>query len=289
MQETVIRGGKDRSIDGLVWTQEPNEYLSNGKTIIGKLRLFSIGYSPTVTEWDLAKGRPLRQTSGNHGDIWCLAAQPTGSAQADPNSKVQAQHLIAGCTDGALVLYSTGDDNLQYVRTVAKLTTKKSKIVSVVFHTRNAVVAGCSDSMIRVYDLRMGRPVRQMSVGSGKMGGPKEIVVWAVKVLPNGNIVSGDSSGELTIWDGKTWTMRQQISAHTQDILSLAISFDGSMIFSGGMDRRTIVYKQIGREAPRWAEVAHRRFHTHDVKTMASLEGNGLSVVVSGGKIVTAY
>ena len=85
LQETIIRGGKDRSIDGLVWIQDPTEVLSNGKWITGKSRLFSVGCTTTVTEWDLENGRPLRQASGNHGEIWCLAAQPplTSSKKAD--------------------------------------------------------------------------------------------------------------------------------------------------------------------------------------------------------------
>jgi U3 small nucleolar RNA-associated protein 4 len=126
-----------------------------------------------------------------------------------------------------------------------------------------------------------------MTLGSGPKGGPKEIIVWAVKVLRDGTIVSGDSTGEIKIWDGKLHTLRQRIKSHQQDILSLATNFDGSAIFSGGMDRRTVVYKPIGKGKSRWAEVAHRRFHTHDVKTMASFEGSGLSVIVSGGKIET--
>ena len=55
-QETILKGGEDRSVDGLVWTQEPDEEDAEGKIIIGKLRLFSIGYTTTVTEWDLERG-----------------------------------------------------------------------------------------------------------------------------------------------------------------------------------------------------------------------------------------
>lgn len=289
VQETIIRGGQDRSVDGLVWIQDPNEEDVNGRTIIGKSRLFSIGYTMTVTEWDLEKSRPLRQTSGNHGEIWCLAAQPAlapskKEANGTSTGKWEGQYLITGCTDGALVLYSTADDDLQLKRVLVRPSAKKAKIISVTFQDRNFVVAGCTDSTIRVYDIRNGSMVRAMSLGAGPSGGPKEIIVWSVKVLANGNIVSGDSTGELRIWDGKTYTLMQRIKSHRQDILSLATSFDGSAIFSGGMDRRTVVYKQVGGGKSRWAEVAHRRYHDHDVKTMASLEAKGISVVVSGGK-----
>lgn len=288
LQEAVIRGGKDRSVDGLVWIQDPNEEDANGRTIVGKSRLFSIGYTTTVTEWDLERGRPLRQASGNHGEIWCLAAQPAlPQVKKEVNGTVglwEGQNLITGCTDGALVLYSTKDDDLQLQRVLVRPSAKKAKIISIVFKDRNIVVAGCTDSTIRIYDTRNGTNLRTMSLGAGPSGGPKEIIVWSVKVLPSGNIVSGDSTGELRIWDGKTYTLTQRVKGHKQDILSVATSFDGSTIFSGGMDRRTVVYKQVGKGRSRWAEVGHRRYHTHDVKTMASFEHKAMSIVVSGGK-----
>jgi U3 small nucleolar RNA-associated protein 4 len=289
LQETIIHGGKDRSIDGLAWIQDPNEE-AQGKTVVGKSRLFSIGYTTTVTEWDLEKGRPLRQASGNHGEIWCLAAQPAltpmkNEANSTSSGQWQGQNLIAGCTDGALVLYSTKDDGVELQKVLVRPSSKKAKIVSITFQDRNIVVAGCSDSTIRIYDIRNGQTLRSMTLGAGLKGGPKEMIVWSVKVLKNGNIISGDSTGELKIWDGKTYTMMQRIKSHKQDVLSLATSADGSTIFSGGMDRRTVVYKPVGKGKSRWEEVGHRRFHSHDVKTMTSFEGYGMSVVVSGGNV----
>jgi U3 small nucleolar RNA-associated protein 4 len=282
LQETIIRGGKDRSIDGLVWTQDPNEEIE-GETLIGKARLFSCGYTTTVTEWDLEKGQPKRHVSGNHGEIWCLAAQPPNTEQVS-EGRWTGQRLIAGCTDGALVLYSTENDDLQLQKILIRPSSKKAKIISVTFKTRNIVVAGCSDSTIRIFDIRSGAMLRSMSLGSGPAGGPKEIIVWTVKTLKDGTIVSGDSTGELRIWSGETYLLKQRIKSHRQDVLSLATNANGSTIVTGGMDRRTVVYKIVGKSKGRWAEVNHRRYHTHDVKSMATFEGNGMSVIVSGGK-----
>ncbi len=289
LQETILRGGKDRSVDGLVWIQDPDEQDAAGKTILGKLRLFSVGYTTTVTEWDLEQGQPLRQSSGNHGEIWCLAAQPSlYPAQKQQNGAPvtepwQGQNLVTGCTDGAVVLYSTADQDLRLQRVLVRPSAKKAKVISITFQDRNTAVAGCTDSTIRIYDIRYGTLIRSMSLGAGPTGGPKEIIVWAMKCLPKGNIVSGDSTGEVRIWDGKTYTLMQRIKSHRQDVLSLATSVDGAVIFSGGMDRRTVVYKQVGGTKPRWGEVTHRRFHSHDVKTMATFEGKGMSIVASGG------
>ncbi|KAF1737773.1 U3 small nucleolar RNA-associated protein 4 [Beauveria bassiana] len=284
-QELVIRGGKDRSIDGLVWINEPDQDLGEGRILIGKSRLFSIGYTSTVTEWDLETGKPKRHASGQHGDLWCIAAQPSlndkrGSSVTDTQG---SNKLVAGTIDGELVMYSVEDDDLRFQRTIVKSPTKKAQMVSIIFQSRKVVIVGCSDSTIRAYDITKGHMLRRMTLGSDLVGGSKDIIVWSVKCLPNGNIVSGDSTGQVCIWDGKTYTQTQRLQSHKQDVLSLAISSDGSTIMSGGMDRRTVLYKQNSGAGQRWGKVWGRRYHEHDVKAMATFEHARISVVVSGG------
>ncbi|KAG5946112.1 hypothetical protein E4U53_006630 [Claviceps sorghi] len=288
LQELVIRGGKDRSVDGLVWVNEPDQDLGDGRTVIGKSRLFSIGYTSTVTEWDLAKGKPKRHASGQHGDIWCIAAQPQGdvSQSAGSGSLQEPQNsnkLIAGTIDGELVMYSLEDDHLRFQRVLVKSPTKKAQMVSITFQSRKVVIVGCSDSTIRAYNVNNGHMLRKMTLGSDLIGGSKDIIVWSVKCLPNGNIVSGDSTGQVCIWDGKTYTQAQRIQSHKSDVLSLTTSADGLAIMSGGMDRRTILYKQNAGSGQRWGKVWGRRYHDHDVKAMATFEQGRISVVVSGG------
>ncbi|TQV96409.1 small nucleolar ribonucleoprotein complex subunit [Cordyceps javanica] len=284
-QELVIRGGKDRSIDGLVWVNEPDQDLGEGRTLIGKSRLFSIGYTSTVTEWDLETGKPKRHASGQHGDLWCIAAQP--SLLDDRTSSVLdaqgSNKLVAGTIDGELVMYSVEDDDLRFQRILVKSPTKKAQMVSIIFQSRKVVVVGCSDSTIRAYDITKGHMLRRMTLGSDLVGGSKDIIIWSVKCLPNGNIVSGDSTGQVCIWDGKTYTQMQRLQSHKQDVLSLAISSDGATIMSGGMDRRTVLYKQNSGAGQRWGKVWGRRYHEHDVKAMATFEHARTSVVVSGG------
>ena len=150
------------------------------------------------------------------------------------------------------------------------------------------MLAGFADSMIRVFDTRNGNVVRNISLGSGPHGGPKEILVWKVKCLSSGDFVSGDSTGEIRIYNGKNYSQMQRISGHEADVLDLAVSRDGTSIFSAGMDRRTCFYtckKSQGNKghAGNWRKVSHQRYHEHDVKAMATFEGNKISVVVSGG------
>ncbi|KAK8046299.1 hypothetical protein PG996_014363 [Apiospora saccharicola] len=290
-QESILHGGKDRSIDGLVWVTEPDRSLSDGRRIQGRLRLFSIGYTSTVTEWDLEKRRPKKQATGTHGDIWCLgvqpledSAKPTKTAKGG-SSAPKTQKLVAGTIDGSLVLYSIEDGDLRFDRVLVHSTSKKTRFVSICFQKRNIVVVGCSDSSIRIYDIRSGHLLRRMTLGSDLSGGAKEIIVWCVKCLPNEDIVSGDSTGQVCIWDGKTYSQAQRLQSHKQDVLSLAVSADGSTVLSGGMDRRTALHRKTSGTSTRWATIWHRRYHGHDVKTMTSFESeqDGISVIVSGG------
>lgn len=298
-QELILRGGKDRSIEGLVWTLDPGDGDDNGPSgakVPGKLRLFSIGYSSVVTEWDLEQGRPARHSSGNYSEIWCLAAQPRweaprkgkgGKILPPSEGKYTGQHLAAGCADGSVVILSTEDGDLKYLRTM-RPSTKKARVLSIAFQDRNMVVVGYADSFIRVFDLRIGRISRTISLGTGPAKGSKELLVWAVKCLPDGTIVSGDSAGEVRFWDAKNYSLIQRILGHQADILDIAVSADGESVISGGADQRTTLYRrkpsEKGDKARRWVEVTHRRYHTHDVKAFAVYETKDISVVVSGGK-----
>ncbi|USP82387.1 small nucleolar ribonucleoprotein complex subunit [Curvularia clavata] len=290
LQEKVFYGGKDRSVEGLAWTQEPDERDAQGRVIAGRLRLFSIGYSSSVTEWDLTTGLPARHSNGNHSEVWCFAAQPRqknaakGSSKEDSNAR---QKLVAGCADGTIVLLSTDDNDLTFERFVTRATNKKARALSITYKDQHTVLAGFADSMIRVFDTRNGNVIRNISLGNGPHGGPKEILVWKVKCLPNGDFVSGDSTGDIRIYSGKNYSQIQRISGHEADVLDLAVTRDGSGIFSAGMDRRTCFYTSkkgsSQGQSGKWRKVSHQRHHEHDVKAMTTYEGNKLSIVVTGG------
>lgn len=291
LQEKVFFGGKDRSVEGLAWTQEPDQKDANNKIVPGRLRLFSIGYSSSVTEWDLATGLPLRHSNGNHSEVWCFAVQPLQKKVQAGSNEVRNtyQKIVAGCADGTIVLLSTENDDLTFDRFVSRATNKKARALSVAYKDKDTVVAGFADSMIRVFDTRNGSVIRNISLGSGPIGGPKEILVWKVKCLANGDFVSGDSTGEVRVYSGKNYSQLQRISGHEADILDLAVSRDGNSMFSAGMDRRTCYYsrkkpgaKSSGQHGS-WRKVSHQRYHQHDVKAMATYEGHKVNIVASGG------
>ena len=284
VQETIFPGDH-RGIDGLVWTREPDEKDAEEQVVVGEYRLFSIASSPAITEWDLVAGRPKKRSTGNFSEVWCFAAQPETKKSSGSIEEPMSQDLIAGCGDGTLVVLSTSENDLQFKRFLARVSGKKARCMSITYQTRDRVIAGFADSVIRIFDTRNGFILRSMSLGNGVPEAPKNTLVWQVRCLRNGDIVSGDSTGEVKIWDGKSYSLLQRISGHETDCLDIVTSADGKMIFSGSIDGRIAVYRHAinptGR--PSWAKTHHRRIHSGEVKSMAGFDSLNMSVLVSGG------
>lgn len=281
VQETIFVGN-GVSIDGLAWTQDPDETDAEGNTTAGQYRLFSIASSSSLTEWDLGTGRLKRESTGNFSEIWCMSAQPR---RHQSKEETQSQDLVAGCGDGALVLLSTEDDDLQFKRFLSRSSGNKARCICVTYQTQDRVVAGFVDNTIRIYDTRNGSMIRTMSLGVSAPGRPKNTLVWQVRCLPNGDIVSADSAGEVKFWDGKTYSLLQRIDAHESDCLDVAVSSDGRTVMSGGIDGRVAVHKMStnAQGHKTWSKASHRRIHNGEVKAMATFDSKGMSVVVSGG------
>lgn len=287
VQEAIFPGD-NASIDGLLWTREADEKDVEGRPVLGQYRLFSIATSPTVTEWDLALGVPKRKSTGNFSQVWCFAAQPLRQNRSPEDT--QSQDLVAGCIDGAIVLLSTADNDLQFKRFLARISGKNAKCVSITYQTPDHVLAGFADSTIRVLDVRNGSTIRTMTLGSSIPGAPKNKLVWQVKCLSNGDIVSGDSTGDVVFWDGKTYSMIQRLSVDESDCLDLVVSADGRSVFKGSLDGKITIFQHTtntnGRQT--WIKSQHRKIHQGEVKTMSAYDSNGMSVIVSGGSDVAS-
>ncbi|KIV77880.1 hypothetical protein PV11_09658 [Exophiala sideris] len=287
VQETILRGRTESTIEHLEWSRDliVEENAGGSKISHGSQRLFSSSGSKQLLEWDICSGSAKRQVEGNSGDIWCFAAQPQLEHPRDTKdleSGTYSPLLAAGCSNGTVVLFSTEDDDLKYLRPLLAPPAKKPKVLSIAWRDRSTIIAGYEDSTIRVIEVSTRKIIRNMSLGRGTDG--NDPVVWAVKCLPNGTIVSGDSSGQLKIWNAKNFTLLQTLKSHSADILDLAVNANGDRIFSLGADQRTFTYHHSGSKQLGWVEEYHRRYHRHDVKCAATFESRELSVLVSGGE-----
>jgi U3 small nucleolar RNA-associated protein 4 len=193
-----------------------------------------------------------------------------------------------GCADGSIALLSTADNDLHFQKYIARPHSSSARALSIAFRDRNIVAVGYTNSSFRIYDIRSSTLVRTVTLGAGSRGGPRNLHVWALRWLPNGDIVTADSSGEARFFDSRLFTQYQRIKAHEGDILSIAVSQDGTQIFTAGIDRRTSVFVRAssGRQ---WVKSRHRFYHEHDVKALAVYDGNKtqrMSFLASGGRFI---
>ncbi|RMZ80448.1 hypothetical protein DV737_g3023, partial [Chaetothyriales sp. CBS 132003] len=297
----ILRGGQARTVEQVAWTQDVDddgaEEDGNGQSATTprplNLRLFSIGGSAAVTEWDLGAGVPKKQAESNVGDIWCFAAQPraaatTADTKNKPSTGMNSQLLAAGCSDGSIVLFSTEDEDLRFWRVLLPRPAGKTKVLSLAWRDAHTVVAGYENGTIRVIDVPSRRTVRQVTLGNSaaQARGSTRSVVWTVKCLPDGTVVSGDSAGELKVWDARNLSLVQTLRTHQSDILDIACNASGDRLWTVGIDRRTVSYRLStvpGVRTRRWVELYHRQFHKNDAKCIAAFESVDAGVLVSGG------
>ena len=121
----------------------------------------------------------------------------------------------------------------------------------------------------------------------------KPLTLISVFITRDGTIVSGDSLATISFWDPRTCTMTQYIKSHASDILALTSNEAGTVIFSAGVDRNLIQYKQVnktmnknkGHERKKWVACGERRNHSHDIKSIALFEKRPIDALVTGGKL----
>lgn len=274
--ELTIPGGEERHIGALAWTVE------DADAGLAGLRLFSIGYSSEVTEWDLVTGKPKRHVDCHGGALWSIAVQPAADGSVAEGEEQQAQKIVVGTDDGTVKILSLAGGDLSFDRNLMRAGPTKARVMALAWKDRHTVVAGMADSRLRVWDIRSGRSIAKMSMGRERK---RDILVWALKVTKNGEIVTGDSRGEISFWDGGNYTLKQRIKAHEADVLALEVGGkNGEYVMSGSADMRTSMFRTTGKGG-RWAEVAHRRAHKHDVRAMAAYESGPFSMIVTGGMI----
>lgn len=58
--------------------------------------------------------------------------------------------------------------------------------------------------------------------------------MWCVAITDDFVIISGDSRGMTSFWDGKIGTVIDEVNAHKADVLCLCLSEDQKTLYSAG-------------------------------------------------------
>ncbi|CAL1696492.1 unnamed protein product [Somion occarium] len=290
----TLSGPYMSKVDSLAFTiKYPDQIAADEVPSWSNLRLFSAGGGSELAEWDIERGTIRRTISSQGGSIW--------SASANPASTL----LALGCEDGSVRILSLEYDTLTHLRRLDRV---KSRILSLAWGppvprdtskpsstshgndeessdeeeddwTDSWLVAGCSDSSLRKWDIASGRVLDRM--GTDKQRGERTLV-WTVGVLGDGMIVSGDSLGTVKFWDSRTCTQIQSFQAHNADVLCLTISPEGTAIYTSGVDQKVVQFTLVktsqssnaqssllSRATSRWVQSTSRRLHSHDVRALA--------------------
>jgi WD40 repeat protein/uncharacterized caspase-like protein len=161
--------------------------------------------------YDFLSGRLVVLLKGGHGkSVNALAYSPDG------------RHLISG---------QGGEDAFAIIWDVAAssalhwLRGHKDHIYAVSFTPDGQhAVTGSFDHDLRLWRVADGAEIARM-VGHGDN-------VRSLAVAPDGTIASGDRSGEIRLWDGKTGSFRKVLVRQNREVGSLSFSPDGKMLLS---------------------------------------------------------
>lgn len=217
-------------------------------------RIFTVGGSTMVTEWDLDTWRPKLNYDCNAGVVWCVDANPSGT------------HLAAGCDDGSVVIMLIEGGVVEYQLILQR---QDLRVMLIKWIDDNVVIGGCADGRIRLWLVNeRGRMLATMRVDKLKT---ELTLVWLLAVIPGGSqFVLGDSTGQVKFWDVKTLTLLQSFSPHDADVLALAVSSDGTKVFSAGVDRKIHQFTLVElKKLLKWAHSFNRLLHANDVRTLA--------------------
>lgn len=139
-----------------------------------------------------------------------------------------------------------------------------------------------SVDVIRIWDVKLGHVIHKMSTGRAERH--KQTIVWALHVFKDFTIVSGDSRGILSFWDGKVGSQIDTNKAMNADILCIGVNEEENVLHCSGIEPSVKTFantmvKSENLSNQKWVRTVKRIFHTNDVK---SLICSGTSLL-SGG------
>lgn len=287
-QEQIFYGGRSRSIEGLTWTldedgsaeddsESSRSHAPTAQTT--RYRLFSIGYSTRVTEWNLHTGTPRHHVDGEHGTIWCMALQPRHRQAL--RQAIGNQMIAVGCDDGAVVLLNVSPERLEFYRKLPISANSRVRVLSMVWLDQDSLVVGQANGRIRYINLHARNPQRTVQVVGASSLARSNVSIWSLARLSADTFVTADSLGEIKIWEAPSMNLLQRLQGHTADAFSIQANAAGTKLLSSGMDRRTILYEMS--KTGRWSKTVHRRLHQHDVRATAIYEDGSSSWAITGG------
>ncbi len=161
----------------------------------------SLDGSVFKVDWQRLCISSVHETYG--GAAWCMSLRPRSVGGAHSNVDDDGIVVAVGCEDGGIKLFCMPLRTFEGDRRKEELQFKRaypscgSRVLSVGWRENGAALfAGCSDSTLRCLDAVTG----QSLFVCGLEGGVDfDSAIWALKVMKNGTVVTGDSTGKITV------------------------------------------------------------------------------------------
>ncbi|KAK2193045.1 hypothetical protein NP493_18g10014 [Ridgeia piscesae] len=260
-QEKIIPPNEGGSVEALLWSEG---------------RLFSAGLHGDLQEYNLCTLTSKYAVPCNNGAIWCLALN-------DERSRIAAS--IMGTEDGCVVLYEITPTGVEYHRTLDR---QEGRILSVAWYDpENVIVTGGIDN-IRIWSVKSGHAIQRLTMGRQLHN--KETIVWAVAVTRDFTIVSGDSRGMTSFWNGRQGTLIKAFQSHKADVLALCVDAAGTSVFTSGVDPAVVQFEFMPVSETSdwsiWVRTTVHLQHSHDVRALTLTETSLVSAGVDCQLIV---
>ena len=310
----VSKDEDDMDVEEIEVTPTRDEYFCKEHSIVEQIqaerRLFGASRDGTLFEIDFKHQRHLGVIGSGGGAVFCLVT-------------LKGSNLIAaGCEDGSIRIFKASDTTgLELISTLPSCGTAVNSIAwkpnpngalsgSILF-------AGVADGTIRRFNCDdnlqtsklIGTVPHAMSTGNvltndfdsahlswkaslritvETRGRRTSTKIWALQVLNDGTLISGDSLGNVQFWDGDAGTLNQTIqhNDNNADVLDLAVNWDQSKVMASGVDSKVVAMERnlpgnspqerrngnkslILPTASKWVLTNQQRPHSHDVTSLA--------------------
>ncbi|XP_064599137.1 U3 small nucleolar RNA-associated protein 4 homolog isoform X2 [Liolophura sinensis] len=240
-QEKVIVGHEEQSVEAVVWSGQ---------------RLFTAGLSGDVVEYDLCKLQSKTFVSSNAGAVWCLTRNSS-------NTK-----LAAGTEYGCIVLFDLTGELLTYEKAFDR---QEGRILSLSWHVNEEVIVTGGIDNIRVWSVNSGHAIQRLTLP--RQENHKETIVWSVVITGDMTIISGDSRGKTSFWNGKQGTVIRSFQSHKADVLCLAVNESENSVLSSGVEPTLARFEYVSTNPnsdwKTWIRSTVHCQHTHDVRSLA--------------------
>ncbi|XP_025835846.1 U3 small nucleolar RNA-associated protein 4 homolog [Agrilus planipennis] len=229
-------------------------------------RLFSVNLNGFLVEYDLYN-LTVRHKSAVTGEAaYCLDVNNSNS------------QIAVGTEQGYLNIFSVNEDVL-FEKFLDK---QEGRILCLKYFPNGKYIASGSIDTVRIWNVKSGQAIHRITTGRAETN--KETIVWDLQVTSEGIVISGDSRGKITFWDGKIGSQIESFQSHRADILSVCLSSDEKTLYCAGVDPLIISYEKVKVKgtSQKWVKSIQRKIHDHDVRCLILLKDKLYSCGIDG-------